>query len=219
MHAIGRPEFRRSLCGGLGEDAIERNKVGAEFQRQAAHGVNARVEIGAPFVAIGRDMEHERLQQHHARLQFVANAGQDGAVISLVAFRGGRIVGVESAPRIVDADQDRNHRGLDREKVLIESCEQVRDAVAADAAIENLQLGRRETGREPGGREEHIAGIAERMVRVGAAAGVRDAVAGEKNAVVGFEDHGKMPESWETMLLFGRNFKIQRESTEFREPN
>ena len=93
---------------------------------------------------------------------------------------------------VVHADEDAQHVGLQIERVLLPALFQIEHGVAADAAIDEveLRLGKRRTVF--GGDDEHVA-VAEDVVRVGVAPAipVRDRIALEQmrapgvNAAIG----------------------------------
>ena len=113
-------------------------------------------------------------------------------VIGFVFFQRAVVFAVVLVPVVVDADQDAQHVRLEVETVGLPALVELIDFVAADAAVEDLQIVIGVSGQQLGGGEPGVA-AAEGLLRVRGgvvafAAGVGDRVALEQDGLAGADE-------------------------------
>ena len=122
---------------------------GTDLTPNPMHHGDPRIEVVPPrrLLLIG-DRHHERLGQHQSgsRLQ---HPGHEVAVARLVGLGRGRIVAVEPAPGVIDADHDRHHIGTLGEHVLGQPVLQVDHSVAADPGVADATVLQCPLGEHP----------------------------------------------------------------------
>src|SRR3989442_10231935 len=188
MDPVSGPVLRRALVRQTVEHLLERDEGRSRMAGDALGRGATLVEFGEPAIVHRAAVQHERLEHHDPRArQGSPGVIEQGRVLVLVVLDGAGIAVAQLVPEVVHADQDAQHVRRQGHSVGGPAGCEVRDLVAADAAIVEPQ---RAIGmcRERGRGDEQWVARAEgaRRVRLGGGAvptGVGDGVALE-------EDHG-----------------------------
>ena len=133
--------------------------------------------------------EHKRLAYHKSAVTFLCRERKELPVSGFVFVEqdGVRqfVFGVELVPDVVNADEDAEDIGIVVEAILLPAGFEVRNGVAGDACIDDIQIVSGIFGQEGIRHEIDVAG-AEGLIGTMVSVGVGNAVADEKNLVIRF---------------------------------
>ena len=187
MDAVGGPAFGRGDFHGQVEHRLERHERRARFDRpRASPPRGSRRTRGTTSRRPRRPSSTNGSQM----ISFTFGSASlvrfdERAVVGLVLFERAVVAVLELVPEVVDADENAQHVGLEVEAIGLPAFGELIDLVAADAAVEDLQLIVRVIDQQLRGGEPGVA-AAECGLRVGQrvvllAAGVGDRIALEQN--------------------------------------
>ena len=177
MDAVGGPEGLRGAFEGLVEDILSREMEGVEFLGELGDDLASGGDVGDEFRAVGHIGADKGIHEDEADVgKLLARPLEKLAVDALVAGYLDAIGGVEFMPGVVDADEDADDVGAEVDGVDFPARVEVDDAVAGDAAVDDVPVLLRCVAEESGGDEERIAGAESVAVVAGGAGDVASAV-------------------------------------------
>jgi hypothetical protein len=187
MHAVPDPGVGGCAPRGVIEGGLEMNDGGVIFAAECFHHDDALIEFGAvsfPVRLFRPNRQAEGLTEDDADLwQGV------GGVSEEVVVTGFKVGSGDAGGEVVDADEDAEEVGFERDLIGLPALCEVGDAIPTDAAIEKGEAAFGELRAEFGGDDELVS-VAENMIWVFGAAAVaignrvsleEDSGAGPKN--------------------------------------
>ena len=187
MDHIERPILRRNLLYTLIDCLLQRNHTSAKVIGDTANRFNKRAKMSEHRV-VKVIAEHKRLAYHKSAVTFLCHHRKKLPVGRLVFVKRDGVwqvvFGSELPPDVVNADEDAEYLGVVVEAIFLPAAFEVRNGVAGDSGVEDIQVVCWVFAQEEIGDEVDVA-KAEGLVGPEFPVGVGNAVADEKNRLVG----------------------------------
>lgn len=118
-----------------GKDSVERNESRGKLAGQFPCHMDFGIEVLPPRDAVRRTGQNERLADDDPDPQ-VPRTNKDIAVVAFKNSGRGRVVGVVSAPAVVDADEDGDPIRFEVQAILLPASGEIGRPVSRDALVD-----------------------------------------------------------------------------------
>lgn len=141
MNAIPGPEGWRLLDAPRGKDSVERNEAGGKLAGEFPRHMDFGIEVLPPRDAVRRTGQNERLADDDPD-PLAPGAYEDIAVVVFKNVGRSRIIGIVSAPAVVDADEDGDPVRFEVQAIVLPASDEIGRAVSRDALVDGNYSGR-----------------------------------------------------------------------------